>query len=175
VKIRNAVFYSANKNYVWSDKQKIFEELPSNIKSEIALEMYSGVIKRIRFFDDKDNNFIGSIVPLLSQSKASRHEIIYKKDAHPHAIYFITKGRVSFYLDRKDIAFKDMIEGGYFGDLDIIFKRKRRYTMIATGWCDFLIMSKQIFEEVIINEYPEVYEEMTLVACEREKRIYSAM
>ena len=36
-------------------------------------------------------------------------------------------------------------------------------------------MSKQIFEEVIINEYPEVYEEMTLVAFEREKRIYSAM
>lgn len=36
-------------------------------------------------------------------------------------------------------------------------------------------MSKQIFEEVIINEYPEVYEEMTLVAFEREKRIFSAM
>ena len=72
VKMRNAVFYNANKNYVWSDKQKIFEELPSNIKSEIALEMYFGVIKRIRFFDDKDNNFIGSIVPLLSPSKACK-------------------------------------------------------------------------------------------------------
>jgi hypothetical protein len=60
VRIRNAVFYSANKNYVWSDKQKIFEELPSNIKSEIALEMYFGVIKRIRFFDDKDAWVVGT-------------------------------------------------------------------------------------------------------------------
>ncbi len=160
---------------MWTDKQKIFEELPSNIKSEIALEMYSGVIKKIRFFDDKDNNFIGSIVPLLTFSKASRYELIYKKDSHPHAIYFITNGRVSFYLERKDIAFKDMIEGGYFGDLDIIFKRKRRYTMISTSESDFLIMTKQIFEEIVIKEYPEVYEEMTLVAFEREKRIQSAM
>jgi CRP-like cAMP-binding protein len=160
---------------VWIDKQKIFEELPSSIKSEIALEMYFGVIKKIRFFDDKDSNFIGSIVPLLTTCKAAKYETIYKKDSHPQSIYFITVGRVSFYLERKYIAFKDMIEGGYFGDLDIIFKRKRRYTMIATNESDFLIMTKQIFEEIVIKEYPEVYEEMTLVAYERDKRIYSAM
>jgi hypothetical protein len=104
--------------------------------------MYFGVIKRIRFFDDKDSNFVGSIVPLLTPSKSARHELIYKKDSHPHAIYFITMGRVSFYLERKDIAFKDMIQGGYFGDLDIIFKRKRRYTMISNVESDFLIMTK---------------------------------
>jgi CRP-like cAMP-binding protein len=104
--------------------------------------MYFGVIKKIRFFDDKDNNFIGSIVPLLSPSKSVMYETIYKKDSHAHSIFFITRGRVSFYLERKDIAFKDMIEGGYFGDLDIIFKRKRRYTMISTAESDFLIMTK---------------------------------
>ncbi len=64
-----------------------------------------------------------------------------------------------------------MIEGGYFGDMDIILKRKRRYTMLAAEESDFLLMTKQIFEEIVMNEYPEVYEEMTLVACERDKRI----
>ena len=67
-----------------------------------------------------------------------------------------------------------MIEGGYFGDLDIIFKRKRRYSMLSTANSDFLTMTKQIFEDVIIKEYPEVYEEMTLIAIEREKKIQSA-
>jgi CRP-like cAMP-binding protein len=57
-----------------------------------------------------------------------------------------------------------MIEGGYFGDLDIIFKRKRRYSMLSITQSDFVILTKQIFEEIIIKEYPEVYEEMTLVA-----------
>lgn len=171
MKLRNAVYYTANKNNVWNDKQKIFEELPASIKSEIAMEMYFGVIKKIRFFDDKDNNLIGSIVPLLTPLKAALHEIIYRKGSHPHAIYFITHGRVSFYIESKDIIYKDMVEGGYFGDLDVIFKRKRKRTMLATEQCDFLIMTKQIFEEIIIKEYPEVHEEMTLVAIERENRI----
>lgn len=82
VKMRNAVYYSANKNYVSSDKQRIFEELPASIKCEIALEMYFGVIKKIKFFDDKDNNLIGSIVPLLTPFKAAKYEYIYKKNSH---------------------------------------------------------------------------------------------
>ena len=67
-----------------------------------------------------------------------------------------------------------MVEGGYFGDLDIVFGRKRRYSMLSTVDSDFLIMTKQILEDIIVKEYPEVYEEMSLVAIEREKRIKAA-
>jgi hypothetical protein len=35
-------------------------------------------------------------------------------------------------------------------------------------------MAKQIFDDVIIKEYPEVYEEMTLIGIEREKKILAA-
>ena len=45
--------------------------------------MYFGVIKKIRFFDDKDNNLIGSIVPLLAPLKVAEYEYIYKKNSHP--------------------------------------------------------------------------------------------
>ncbi len=136
--------------------------------------MYFGVIKKIRFFDDKDNNLIGSIVPLLTPFKAAKYEFIYKKNSNPSSIFFITKGRVSFYLARKGIAFKDMVEGGYFGDLDIVFQRKRRYSMISTVDSDFLVMKKFIIKDIIVKEYPEVYEEMSLVAVEREKRVKAA-
>jgi hypothetical protein len=94
--------------------------------------MHYGVIKKIKFYDDKDGNLIGSIVPLLNPLKQQKNDFIYRKNSHPHSIYFITLGRVSFFLERKSLAFKDMIEGGYFGDIDIIFNRKRRYTMIST-------------------------------------------
>ncbi|CDW72811.1 cation channel family protein [Stylonychia lemnae] len=173
-KLRNAVFYITKKNFVWADKIKIFEELPASVKSDIAKEMHRGIIKKIRFFDDKDNNFIGSIVPLLNPLKTFRHEVIYKKDHHPNSIFFITQGRVSFFIERKNIAFKDMIEGCYFGDIDIIFKRKRKYTVISAVDSDFLTFSKTIFEDIIQKDYPEIYEEMTIVAYEREKRIKDA-
>lgn len=84
------MYYITKKNFVWADKIKIFEELPASIKSEIAKEMHRGIIKKIRFFDDKDNNFIGSIVPLLTPLKTYRHEVIYKKENHPNSIFFIT-------------------------------------------------------------------------------------
>ena len=174
MKLRNAVYYITKKNFIWADKQKIFEELPPNIKSEIAKEMHFGIIKKIRFFDDKDNNFIGSIVPLLTPLKTAKNEFIYKKHNHPNALFFITKGRVSFFLERKSIAFKDMIEGCYFGDIDIIFKRKRKFSVISAADSDFLTLSKYIFEDVIVKDYPEIYEEMTMVAYEREKRIKEA-
>ena len=136
--------------------------------------MHFGVIKKIRFFDDKDNNFIGSIVPLLTPLKTVKNEFIYKKHNHPNAIFFITKGRVSFFIERKNIAFKDMIEGCYFGDIDIIFRRKRKYSVISSEDSDFLTLSKQIFEDIIIRDYPEIHEEMSVVAYEREKRIKEA-
>lgn len=104
--------------------------------------MHYGIIMKIRFFDDKDHNLIGSVVPLLTPLKTNQNEYIYRKGSHPQSIYFITSGRVSFFLEKKRIAFKDMIEGGYFGDLDIIFKRKRRYSMLSIIPSDFVMMTK---------------------------------
>lgn len=65
-KLKDAVVYVTTKNFLWADKKMIFSELPASIKSDIAKEMHAGIIKKIKFFDDKDNNFIGSIVPLLA-------------------------------------------------------------------------------------------------------------
>jgi hypothetical protein len=46
--------------------------------------------------------------------------------------------------------------------------------MISTVDSDFLIMTKQILEDIIVKEYPEVYEEMQLVALERDRRVKAA-
>jgi hypothetical protein len=64
--LKRTVEYSSRKNFFsMSDKQQIFSELPTNITSQIAKEMYSGIIQTIKFFQDKDSTFIGLIVPLL--------------------------------------------------------------------------------------------------------------
>ncbi len=54
-----------------------------------------------------------------------QYEFVFRKNTHSNTIYFITTGRVSFYIERKNISFKDMIEGGYFGDIDIVMRRQR--------------------------------------------------
>ena len=49
-----------------SDKKELFNELPAGLRSEIAKSMYDGVVNKIKFFNEKDSNFIGNIVPLLT-------------------------------------------------------------------------------------------------------------
>lgn len=44
-RLRSAVYYITQKNFVWADKQKIFQELSAHIKSEIAKEMHNCIIK----------------------------------------------------------------------------------------------------------------------------------
>ena len=65
-KLKSAVAYISSKNFLWSDKKRIFAELPPILRSEVAREMHGGIIKTIKFFNDKDNSFIGIVVPLLT-------------------------------------------------------------------------------------------------------------
>ena len=37
-----------------------------------------------------------------------------------------------------------------------------------------MTLNKQIFEDIIQKDFPEIFEEMTIVALEREKRIREA-
>lgn len=141
-KLINAVIWQTKRNFMWTDKKELFDELPVKLRSDIAKSMYNGIVNKIRFFEDKDSNFIGNIVPLLTPLKVQKYDIIFRKGNFPNAIFFITSGRVSFYLEKKNITFKDMIEGGYFGDIDIIVRRPRLYTVIATEDTDFLTLSK---------------------------------
>lgn len=60
-----------------------------------------------------------------------------------------------------------MIEGAYFGEIDIIFRRTRTFTAIASTDTDFLTLSRQIFDDVIVKDFPDIYEEMQMIAFER--------
>ena len=68
------------------------------------------------------------------------------------------------------IPFKEMFKGSYFGEGDIIFQRRRRYTVRALVDSQILTLSKQAFESLVEPEYPEVVEEMRKIAGERDQR-----
>ena len=71
--------------FSWIDKQKIFAELPPQIRSEVARQMYGGMANKVRFFKNKDSTFISLVVPLLQASKISQKDYIYSKGEHPTA------------------------------------------------------------------------------------------
>ena len=115
------------------------------------------------------------IVPLLVPLKAEVDEFIYTKGSHPSSIFFLTKGRVSFVLDRADdLSYKDMLTGAYFGEIEIIKKCTRMFTVKATLPSDFLTLQKAVFENYIEGEYKEIFAEMVFIAERRLEKIKMA-
>ena len=46
--------------------------------------------------------------------------------------------------------------------------------MISAVDCDMLFLSRQIFEEIVVNEFPDVYNDIVILALEREHRLLKA-
>ncbi len=88
-------------------------------------------------------------------------------------VYFLIEGKIVFIYDDR-IPFKEMVKGSYFGEGDILFQRKRLQTAHALVDSHALTLSKQMFESLVVPEYPEIVEEMRKVARERDKRFAEA-
>lgn len=87
--LRENIEYTTKQGmFSWVDKQKIFSELPPQVKSEVAQHMYGGMIHKVRFFRNKDSTFISLVVPLLQPYKVSRKERVFTKDDYPTASIF---------------------------------------------------------------------------------------
>lgn len=67
-----------------------------------------------------------------------------------------------------------MVKGCYFGEIDILLKQRRAHTVIAGESCDTLTLSKQIYENVISKEYPEIDNEIKTVASLRMQKYSEA-
>ena len=68
-----------------------------------------------------------------------------------------------------------MTKGSYFGEIEIIFKQKRSNTVITAEHCEILFITKQIYENLLVKEYPEVSEEMKYIAKVRLEKNLEAI
>lgn len=78
-RLQNTVQYQTSKSYLNANIRQVFEELPANLRSEIAMEMHNGIIKKIKFFEDKDSSFIGQVVTLLTPLETKQNDVVYRK------------------------------------------------------------------------------------------------
>ena len=93
------------------------------------------------------------------------------EDDHPYDIYFIVKGRVNFVMDIGECVFKTWPQGSYFGEIEVIFQKKRICTAKAGFDCDLFTLNKKFYQQIIFNDYPEIHKRLTDLAVEREKKI----
>lgn len=59
IKIKEALEYNCKKtNFLWFKKHKIIDELPNDLKHELATQLHNGCTKKLFFFWEKSANFV---------------------------------------------------------------------------------------------------------------------
>lgn len=176
-RLRYALKYSTEKKGIsWNDKISILNELPKNLRYEVALAMHQGAAKRLKFFHKKDAVLIASIVPFLQPVYIKATECVYKLDEFADEIYFIVKGCISLEFSQEEIPIARVDRGDMIGEIEVTQNQRRRYISKAVRDCELLIMNKTVAIIQIINlmkcEYPKVWEETCIQAMIKDD-IYS--
>jgi hyperpolarization activated cyclic nucleotide-gated potassium channel 1 len=167
-KLRNALRYSTDKQgFSWTDKISIFNELPRNLKYEVAMAMHKGAAKQLPFFADKDPVFISSVIPFLKSIMVPEGEYIYQEGEYADEIYFLVKGRAAFVAGKEKTPYKSLQSNSYFGDIEVFHQIPRKYSAMALVDCDLLALSRHMVA-LIRNEFPDIGKEMGEVAEQRD-------
>ncbi|CAG9315921.1 unnamed protein product [Blepharisma stoltei] len=169
LRLRHALKYSTESaGFSWSDKLNIFNELPRELKYEVALSMHQGAIKHLPFFMEKDKVFVASVVPFLQHLFLKHKEIIFTEGEYADEIYFLYKGTVNYVMGPEKVSYKKLQEGSYFGDIEVIEVILRKYTVVAKTDVHLLTMSKSVVS-YILEEFPTISKDMREIAYKRDK------
>lgn len=82
------------------DLVEFINELPPNLKLEVALFIHESAFRKIKFIRDQSNAFINWICPLLIPQIQSPGEYIYFERDEFNCIYFLKSGSAGMVLPR---------------------------------------------------------------------------
>lgn len=148
---------------------KLLVELPKSLHGEICTHVYRELIQNIEFFQNKPKHFLVRILPLLKPNNLSYGDEVYEAGDPSNEIFFIHSGRIaSICHDRQGkLRSQIFVQGAYFGEGDIIYKRSRASTAFAESHVALWKLNKHEFLS-ILEEFPEVKKEVMALAQIKE-------
>ena len=168
-RIKKAMEYQSQKSvFSHHAKQEILDEIPVDLKFEMATCLIGNMKAHIPFFSKKDKVFLANFIPLLTPLNVLIGEYVYKKNEYPSLFYILLKGRVN--LISSKLVYKTIIEGSYFGEIEIFQNCTRICTLQAAEYLDLLMLTRQSFEQVM-KTFPDIEAEMRETAIEKLRRI----
>lgn len=80
-------------------------------------------------------------------------------------------------MDIGECVFKAWPRGAYFGDIEIIFEKRRICSAKSAPdtHCDLFTLNKKFYQTLIHNDYPDIDKYLKNIAEEREVRINRAL
>jgi CRP-like cAMP-binding protein len=151
-----------------SQIQTIWQRLPKKLRYELFPLMYSGKLSKV-FFLQKQEKFVrSSIIPRLQFLMVKEKNVIFSEGDYPSNIYFLLTGRVSFVFSERNIVFKTMLPGSYFGEIGLLNHKYREFGALTCVKSELLVMSNQLIRDMV-EQFPHVYEQMRVTAAGRDE------
>lgn len=158
----------------YDEKIKLVANLPRHLRDSICKAMYNQAATKIFFFQNKEMTFTSDIFPKLVYQTLSDKETLYSKNDFADEMYFLISGRISFVFGKKNLVFKSMIPGSYFGEIEMIEQIPREYGAMSVGECSLLVMPKSVFQ-YMMRQYPKISTEVKEVALIKKLKIDSSL
>ncbi len=158
--------------YLWESRRgheesDILRGLPKNIKLMVAQEIHADILSKVPFFRDASESFIQDITLCLEPVVFTPGDIIIQKDDPGYEVFFINSGAVDVMGDDGTTIVATIYEGGFFGELALLFSSPRKATIIARDYCDIYILNKDNFDKILLK-YPDFAQKISLIANERK-------
>ena len=172
--ILNAIKYNSSQSMMsLDDKMNLFNELPRNLRYEIASRMYSNAVTKLVFFKGRSKSFIVNVMPFLTPHMFVDGHKVYQVGDFADEMYFILSGRIMYVYGKKSFVYKSYLKGSYFGEIEIIEKIPRLDQAVTFGRCDLLVLSKDVLIEQMDN-FPIEAKSIKRIAKSRKEKNHEA-
>lgn len=162
---------SLEHNYNTSKWKMEFDKyLPASLNDKILEHVYGDTVKKIKFFNEiPKKDFVWAVLPILVTIKFGLHDIVYIEKDLANEVYFIKTGSIKMSYKKQKIG--SVVEGDYFGDIEVLLNLNREFTAKADTEVELLVANKKKLEK-ILNRFPDVKSEMLNNANEKRKNYY---
>ena len=161
-------------DYLWNnrrgfDESAVLDELPSSLKLKVALHLNKEIIEKVPMFRGASDEFIRQIVLNLKAVLYTPGDYIFRKGEMGDQMYFISRGKVEIVSEDGATIFATLSEGGFFGEIALLFSSERTASVRAAEYCDLYTLDKFTFDNVL-QKFPESAEQVHIMAEERQQR-----
>lgn len=161
-------------NYLWKsgkglDKNQDLEDLPPYLRNKMSLYLNKEIITKVPMFSKfkDDEAFITEIVKCLKSRVSLPNSFVVRKGEIGTEMYFVSRGELNVVTDDEKVIFT-ITDGGFFGEIALIYETKRTATIVARTYCDMFILTKDDFMNVKEN-FPLQVHAIEEEAAERKR------
>ena len=148
------------------DADALLEELGSTLRTDILLHLERDLIAKIPFFAGKVPQFVADTLSMLQPMVFQVGDTIVREGSQADEMYFLVRGQANVLYGEKEVL--TIEAGSYFGEIGCIMGGIRRASIKAVTVVELQALSRRNLN-ILLNEYPEVAEELKGVAKHRAK------